>query len=660
MKRALTMTLALFSAISLARAARAEDGSATTDLGAEARYVHDTPQGPTQGFVRMYDVDRYDIGEFDAFAHTGWDSALLNVNANDIRSTQENGNLDFSWGSAVILKGSLDIIGMRSPLERSGNVVDNVFNPNTNYVDETGGVGTEADFFRRYFQDEEITFSLPSHPEYRVFLANWLVQDRGDRAVSDSGGSDSKVFNLSIDRFTRENTFGIDLDIGQNAQAYYEYAYRKFVDYAQTPTNLSVLPISSLNVPDQDVDTNKVAFRSNPSTSLSLAGSAITRVRTNHDSDYTQHNYSGNLSAMYRESKDLSFSARLYGNSYQVSTNNSWLYYGNGGLGTAPNDIDFLFLKGDFTMRYSGLNNAVFTAAYKPEMTRRSGAPNWTQSYSNTSGGPIVYQNLTLPQINSQSQGPALQDDKNTFEAGLAFMLPHEVELDLHEKYMYADVAAYENSPTLDNEHNVGVTVPLPQNMFWMGDFTDSRSQNQRSNLTDFQSTNDRFMTGLNWNEAKGRGSLGIFYTFEDGTDTIDAWYGTSNVARGGNTVSPLINEPNAPYNYTNHVLSVTATAKPVERLNLTGDLSFTNSAGTFLTSQVFDPYFTGAAAGSSFEAFNPTDLQIVRFGINARYEVNKWIALRGGYRHEAWVDREDSLNDGRDDIYNLGVSAKF
>jgi hypothetical protein len=420
-----------------------------------------------------------------------------------------------------------------------------------------------------------------------------------------------------------------------------------------------------LNVPDQDVDTNKAAFKYNPSASLSMAGSAITRVRTNHFSDTTQHNYGGNLSASYRESKNLTFSARLYGNSYQTSTNNAWNYAGNGtpagALGQAPNDIDFLFLKGDFSMRYSGLNSAVLTAAYKPEMTRRSGAENWTQSYSQALALP--YQNQTLPAVNSQSQGPALQDNKNTFEAGLAFTLAHDVELDLREKYMYADVAAYENSPTLDNEHNVAVAVPLPQNMFWMGDFTDSRSQNQRANLTNFQSTKDTFMTGLNWSDAKGRGSLGLFYTFEDGTDTIDAWFGaTPNTSHTPTPayVTNLINEPNAPYNYTNHVLSVSATAKPVEKLNLTGDLSFTNSVGTFLTSQVFDPYFTGAAAGSSFEAFNPTDLQIVRFGINARYEVNKWIALRAGYRHEAWVDREDSLNDGRDDIYNLGVSAKF
>jgi len=40
-------------------------------------------------------------------------------------------------------------------------------------------------------------------------------------------------------------------------------------------------------------------------------------------------------------------------------------------------------------------------------------------------------------------------------------------------------------------------------------------------------------MTGLNWSDAKSRGTLGLFYTYEQGTDTIDAWFGISNTARG-------------------------------------------------------------------------------------------------------------------------------
>jgi len=119
--------------------------------------------------------------------------------------------------------------------------------------------------------------------------------------------------------------------------------------------------------------------------------------------------------------------------------------------------------------------------------------------------------------------------------------------------------------------------------------------------------------------------------------------------------VTPLIHEAGAPYNYTNNVLTISATAKPVEKLTLAGDVSYTDSEGTFLTSQVFDPYFNGAAAGSTFQSFNPTDLRILRFGLNARYELSKRIALRAGYRHEAWVDRVDSTNDGRDDVFRPG-----
>jgi hypothetical protein len=650
------MILALFSAIFLARSAQAQEQAAAagTDLGGDARYVHNSPQG-NQGFVRMFDGNRYDIGELDLFAHSGWDNALLNFNLDDIRSGNENGSLDFSWGSAVSLKGNLDILTARTPYESQGLVIDNIYTPHV-IPDHTGGT-SELDSYKRNFQDEEITFSLPSKPEYRIFAGNWLVQDRGDQALV----WDNAVYTQSIDRFTREDYAGLDLDIGKNGQAYYEYAFRKFADYAQTPTTLGLVPKTAFNVGNQDVNSNKVAFRYNPRVNLSFAGGFTTRSRDNKYNGFTQYDYSGNLSSSYRPSKDLSLSARLYETAYQNKTDN---YFTKVNSLTSPAPIDFLFLKADIMARYTGINDVVLTAAYKPEYTHRSGAQNWIEWAHTSNGvatyGAATYQNAIVLANNTQSNQASLDDTKHNFQAGITLQLPKDVELEFNEHYLMANRAAYENQPTQSDEHSMTLTVPLPQRVYWMGNLEDSRSENERSNLTNFKSTKDTVMTGLNWSDAKSRGTLGLFYTYEQGTDTIDAWFGISNTARGGAIVTPLIHEAGAPYNYTNNVLTISATAKPVEKLTLAGDVSYTDSEGTFLTSQVFDPYFNGAAAGSTFQSFNPTDLRILRFGLNARYELSKRIALRAGYRHEAWVDRVDSTNDGRDDVFDLGVNAKF
>jgi hypothetical protein len=604
--------------------------------------VHNSPQG-NQGFVRMFDGDRYDIGELDVFDHSAWKSGLLNLNADDLRSGNENGDLDFSWGSAVSLKGDVDILTARTPFYAGGTIINNQWNPNPyNYQYSTNTTNSQ-DYFKRNFQNEEITLSLPTHPEYRFFAGNWLVQDRGTQPQNASTGVE---YQNNINRFTRENSLGLDGDISDKGQAYVEYSFRKFMDYSVgfPSTTLKTQP-TKLNIPNQDVNSYKLAFRYNPSVNLSFAGSAITRARQNQFNGFTQFNYAGNLSTSYRPSKDLSLTARLYENAYQTHPNDGF----SAGAGAIADDIDFLFLKGDFDARYTGLDNAVLTASYRPDYTRRSGAENWAINYS-----ALSYQTGVIIPANIQYMEPALENTNQNFQAGLTLNLPHDVELELSEHYLMANRAAYENQPTMSNEPSVTVTVPLPQRVNLMGSFTDSRSENTRSNNIDFMSVKDTVMTGLNWSDIKGRGSLGFFYTFEEGTDSMNAWYGGSSSAFAN------IYEPTAPYNYKNNVLTVNGTAKPIEKLSLNGNVSYTDSEGTFLTSQVFDPYFTGTSAGSTFQAWNPTDLRIVRFGVNAKYDLSKQIALRAGYRRQSWIDRFNSANDGRSDSFDLGFNAKF
>ncbi len=653
MKRTIMTTLGLFFVgiiLSGSGRAQAQEEPPATSASGDARFVHSTEQGPSQAFNRRWDGKRYDVGEFDLDLHTGLEKALLDLDLGDLRSTTERGALDFSWGSAVNLKGDFDRLVHREDFLLNGMVINNQWTPNTQASSPiTFNAPGTGNVLKRDFQEESLNLSLPDHPEYRLFGGEWLQHQYGDRALT----IDNVVYSQGVSNYTQQINAGVDADIIDKGQLYYEYVFRKFENNAPTFTGKNGF------WPANDMTANKIAFRYNPSSSLSLAGGALERQRYSQFNGLTQYTYAGNLSAAYRPTKDLSLSARLYDRSVQNNPN-------AGFPGTSPGTaIDFLFLKGDFDARYTGIHNAVLNASYRPELTQRRNANQWAELFTDASN--IVYQNVTIAANNTQANAAASQDTRHNLQGRITLQLPKDVELEFGEKYLIANAAAYENTPTLSNEPSVNITVPLPQRLIWTGNFTDSRSENQRCTMTNFKSTKDTFMTGMTWSEAKGRGSVGFFYTFEEGTDTINAWFGLSNSAQYYSapnknsfyTVSPLINAPAAPYNYKNHVLSVSATARPVEKLRLMGDVSYTDSEGTFLTSQVFDPYFTGAP-GSTVQAFNPTDLRILRYGAHVNYELAKYVSARAGFRQSSWIDRIDSSNDGRESVYDLGVSAKF
>ena len=157
----------------------------------------------------------------------------------------------------------------------------------------------------------------------------------------------------------------------------------------------------------------------------------------------------------------------------------------------------------------------------------------------------------------------------------------------------------------------------------------------------------------VSWSAPKGKGSLNFNYAYEHGTDSINAWFGASG------TNKP-INYPTAPYKYQNNVLSASATAKPTQKLTLNGDVSYTDSNGAFLISQVFDPYFTGTGVGQTAQSLNPTDVRILRWGLGARYMLTKYLSARADFKQESWIDRFNSANDGRDDIFSVGLNATF
>jgi hypothetical protein len=627
MRHALNMTRITSSLVIILAGtlpAQAQGEPAADSAFAEARFVHNTEQGPNQGLVRRWDGKTYDIVEFDLGLRTGWREALLDLDLSGLRSTNEQGSLDFSLGSFLTLKGEIDRLTHREPFMRNGVVTNGRWTPNPGTTFDPGAQLTGKEAVQRDYHQEEIVVSLPQHPAYRLFAGQWEIHHYGSRAWSLS----NKVFRQDVFNFTQEYHGGLDADIADKGQTYYEFAVRKFHNAAGSPaTEQGVWP-------DRNLMTNKVALRYNLSDRLSLAAGALARQRHSQFNGTTQSSYSGHLSAAYRPTKDLSLSARLYGRSLGATHNN---VFANGGQATVR-PMDILFLNGDFSLRYSGIRHAVLSASYKPKLTNRKNSGLWTSMYA-----PATYRDGTSP---PQSNGPAHQDIRHDLQGSIAIQFPQDVELEVGYRHLQANAAAYENTPTLSQSPSATLTVPLPRRLTWTAGFEETTSRNQKGSFTDFRRKVDTFLTGLTWSEAKGRGSAGVSYAFEEGTDKIFAYY-------YDRTNANAMRAPDAPYEYKNHVLSADAMLRPHRRVRVAANVSYTDSQNSALGSQILSDVF-------NVQTMNPSDLRILRYGLNARYELAKNFDARGGFRQESWVDRVDSLNDGRNTVYDLGVSAKF
>jgi hypothetical protein len=655
MKRTLSiLAVSFFTAVMIgAGRAQAQVLDQTSAYG-DARWVHNTDQGPSQNFDRRWDGKRYDDGEIDLGVHSGLKQALIDLDLNDLRSLEESGDLNVGLGSSVLLKGDFNRLTHRDGYLMPGMLLNNLqtWTPD-NYIKTNAGGGSDistgtAAQIKRDYQEEELVLSLPNHPNFRLFAGQWLQHEYGAQALV----INSTLYSQGYQNYTHQVYGGLDADIGDKGQAYYQYGFQKFRNTGQ-----NMQPIIGASwqqgayQSNADMTSNKVAFRYNPNKEVSLAGSLIDRNRYNQFNGLTQNSYAGNLSGSYRPSKDLSFTTRLYARAVQTGYRNQ--YQGTTNVPVAP--INFLFLNGDFDLRYGGMKDILLSASYRPQVTTRSLTAGWSQVYPSTG--------FSNGFSNGGINAPASEDTRHNFIGSAKFELPSGAELELSENYLIANAEAYENIPTQSSIQGISLVIPVVRNVVWMGAVEDTNSKNVKSTFSNFSEKKDVVTTGVNWSDDKGRGTVGLNYQFEHGVDSINAFWGatsgqSSPIPAGGNVTAI---EANAPYNFTNHVLGVNAMVKPIAKLRVNGDVTYTDSQGAFLTQGVFESIPNIGVPGlQGNQAFNPTDLRILHWGVNASYELCKYTTARAGFRYESWGDRINSLNDGRNTVYDAGLDMKF
>ncbi|MFI5360671.1 MAG: hypothetical protein ACHQ49_01775 [Elusimicrobiota bacterium] len=658
MKRTLSVITALMSFAVMFGAGRVQAQDLTaTSANADGRFVHDTDQGPSQNLNRRWDGAKYDDATFDVGAHTGKGSTLLDFDVDNIRSTEESGNLDLSLGQQLLIKGDFSRLTHRDGYIANGMTINNNFLPSP-YVGFAQGMSTgTAAAVKRDFQEEEIVLSLSRMSPYRLYLGQWEQHVYGNQGLV----LNDKLYSQGMSNYNREIYGGIDADLSAKSQAYYEYGFRRYVNTGEDVPGIIIGKAwKDLNYQaDTNVTNNKFAFKYNPYNSLSFAGSVVTRSRYNEGNGLTQNTYAGNLSSSYRPTKNLSMTARLYDRGVQTSYESTY----SGNTNTPAQPIDFLFLNGDFDIRYTGLDNIILAGGYRPSATLRNNSNAWAQVYPSTG-----FLNGGVYGLSGGVNAPAGEDTRHNISGKATFELPQNVELELSENMLRANAAAYENTPTQSYAEMISLIVPLPQNVIWMGSAEQVNSKNTMATFSNFTEKKDTLLTSLTWSDSKGRGSLGLNYAFENGVDSIDAyWSATSgeNPASGTKqgTVYTAVLEPSAPYKFTNHVVSASAMLKPTSKFRINGNASYTDSQGLFSTQGAFNsliPSWGNNAPWVGAQYFNATDTRILHLGLDASYQLCKFVSARGGINYNDWVDRVNNANDGRNTVYNVGVDYKF
>ncbi|MDE2039778.1 MAG: hypothetical protein KGO96_08865 [Elusimicrobia bacterium] len=639
--------------LALAWPLRAAEGSA----GAEAKFFSADRRG-FQGNVREYDGNLYNPLEGSAWVKSDFGNALLDLGINDVGSSNESGRLDLNVGGYLGLDSSFGILTHRQPIVTNGIIQDGQWTPNTQTKVDYGG---EDLLFKRTEENADLWLSCPRMPALRLLAGYWQETEKGTQPLGydgTTGATKEDVTSQQIDRFTRDVTVGAQADVGKG-EVSYTYTARKFADKAPSSVDSKIAgtfsgyPTADLSwVSEQRTDIHQAAFHFPLTADINAAGGVDYRERVGETNGYKVKVVDSNLGTLYLPAKDFSISARLYDHVMNTAVNNSFAAFDN----ASPPDprIDFYQMRADVKARYTGIEHVALSLGYKPEYNYRRNADQRPGDY----GDDALYQDGTFQPAETQFYGPQTKDTKHQVELMADFDLPAGASLSAGYRFLTANRAAYENSPTLGHYETVAIYVPLAETLAFNANWDGIGEDSDRS-PNNFKQRLNRVLFDLQWSRQDGKASLGGGYAYERGKDTIDAYFGASNVAFNGNNVVNLIHIPDSSYDYENHVISANGMACLPLKLTARANLSYTiSNAHWFVTA--FDPYFTGASVGVHLSDLAPTEVRITHWTVSLARELYKNLSARASYDEEQWVDKLDGSQNGRIGVSELSLSAKF
>lgn len=657
--RFLTAILLLASAVP--SFAQVEGGYAVrflnVDTSGDRRYVQEYDGRHTGGLEA--DVEFSGLGKNTYFDLGGY----------DLNGPHASEYFNMNLGPNLAVKGKFSKLTHRVPVPKTGVIINGRFvSPLDRNVDinatlvplATDYTSSLRVLFDRTESEARIVYALPEYNDSKLTAGVWQEDEVGQIPARWSQNIDQAVA-VDVNRQTRDLSLGILSGIGDSAFSA-EYTQRNFSDSA-TPSVSSIsvqgylLKLDKPLTPSHVMNLYDVRFRNGSGSALPITGALSARTRTSGHNNYTSSAYSATAGAAYKPVKDVYVTAKAYARVVNTYENQGFLddlgkaWGASGGPGPR---IDHSNLAGDLKARYEFSDKLSFKAGYKYENNYRRNARDYEEEFVKTAS----YQDGTYISSNTQFNAVAVQDTKQTMTAGLDAMLPLDIELGAEYRKMTANHAAFESLPTVQDQIDVSVNVPLPAKLTLMTSGSYLSEKNKKSTLTDTSMYQNSYRAGLEW-AGTAKFSAGVDYSYEQASSRGTGWFGAADNPTGVVIITNQLHVPGMLYRYENNIYGYHATAKLDKEYSLTGQGSYTISRGAIPVN-----LNTWRSAGTSvvLTDFGPMDLRIASGGFTFKYApmAYKDITARFGYRRDMYLDKVVNANSGSVDTLSLALAARF
>lgn len=629
--------------------------------------------------------DRRYVQEYDGRHHGGLEADVelsglgkntyFDMGGYDLNGPHASEYFNMNLGSALAVKGKFSKLSHRVPVPKTGVIINGRF---VSPLDGNKDIAADlvpkvTDYtsllrvmFDRTESEARVVYSLPNYNDSKLTAGIWQEDEIGQAPARWSQNIDQAVA-VDVNRQTRDVSLGILSGIGESAFSL-EYTQRNFSDSA-TPSISSIsvqgylLKLDKPLAPSHVMNLYDIRFRNSAGAALPITGALSARTRTSGHNNYTSSAYSATGSAAYKPAKDVYLTAKAYGRVVSIYENQSFIndlgkIWGTAG-GPEP-EIDHANLAGDLKARYEFSDKLTFRGGYKYENNYRRNAGLYEQEFLNQA----TYSDGTVSS-GTQTSATAVQDTKHIMTLGFDAMLPLDIELGAEYRKMTANHAVFEALPTVQDQIDVSLIVPLPAKLTLMTSGSYLSEKNKKSNLTDSDMHQNSYRAGIEW-VGTAKFSAGVDYSYEQASNRSTGWFGQSDSTsttypQGGSTafLTNLMREPGMLYRYENNIYGYHASVKFNKEYSLTGQGSYTVSRGAI---PVNLNIWRGAGTNVVLTNFGPMDLRIASGGFTLKYapEAYKDITARFGYRRDMYLDKVVNANSGAVDTLSLALAARF
>ncbi|MBI5622358.1 MAG: hypothetical protein HY924_01130 [Elusimicrobia bacterium] len=693
MNRILILALALGAF--WAAPVRAEDSSSGYTAEVRNNFLFSTDDG-AKGFVGEYDGRQYDgyegafdFSAFGPFAGKG-PYTVFEGGVSGINSAEEEARLLFLMGDFLRISGNFDTITHRQRYFRTGIELNKTYwqynfampgegdGVSTLYKDEwfnRGGLGfprqRETYFARRFYDLSAQVKGVPLVDAlYFDFYRNTDFGNTYTRFAQ--SGQTTNASEVPVDRQVNEESLGFGLEFGEDAGAVYMFSYRDFQDYVFGPTGVPATATIDYPLEPPTPHTrwhiHDVKYRWNPSQDTSVSGAMVFNDRKNLNDGFRTRIFTASLNSMYTGIKHLVLYSRLNARNMNVRENKEF-WDSNGNAGTADrrvsaDQIDRGAFRGEIGARYKVIDPVELKASYRLDYVRRTNAP--TEQFNNQA----VYSSLDAGRnavdipYGTHSNGVAEEDTQHRMNVEVEVELPFEASLGGHYKKMYANRPAFESEPTWRDEAGAELFIPCPMGFYVDGGFDYVGQRNDVSNFTKTASFGREWRGGAGWSGKYG--SAAVNYAYDKYKTHAEGWFGTSNYVSATITVVDLLYDPSMNHVEENNTLSANGRVNLPAGFTLLANGAYTRSVSGTPVHLEFDWFRTGASQAGrpvgDVTDLQPREVRIQRLGLGFEYAppALKSLTASFNYRSDRWDDRTDGLNNGKYDVYNVGVNWAF